>query len=112
MLGIPLEEGYGKLSRRLSCPFLWSGQVGAWILQVFPRAVGATKTKEAQGSHPAASISPYPPACPCPGSPWQFLAAGLSSIALWIDPSEKTVDFCPLQRKGSQQASGGPGQKL
>jgi hypothetical protein len=69
-------------------------RLGPGFALVEPRVVGATEG--ALGAHPAAGVTRSPPACPWLGSPWQFLAAGLP---IQIDPSEKTADYFPLQRK-------------
>jgi hypothetical protein len=60
-LGVPLEEGHGKLSRWLSFSFLWSGLVAAWL---FPgRAPSGRGDTGALGAHPTAGVTRSQPAC-------------------------------------------------
>ncbi len=103
-LRVPLEEGHGKLSRRPSFPFLWSGQVAARLGRGDTGDTGGIPG----GRCHTVSASQLVLDLVHLGS---SLLQGFPVHAQWIDPSEKIADSCPLQRRESRQASGGPGQK-
>jgi hypothetical protein len=83
-LGVPLEEGHGKLSRWLSFPFLWSGLVAARLGP--SRAPSGRGDTGDTGGTPGGRCHTLVLDLVHLGS---SLLQGLPVHAQWIDPSEK-----------------------